>query len=86
VGVGICAVLAVMFVIGDYVFDVATAVRRPVLFTTYWLIIMALVAWLCYLAVRDIAHTRRMLAIWKAEHAAERSRMLRETDKPEAHA
>lgn len=59
-----------MFVVGDAVFDVATAVRRPILFTVYWLVVVALVAWLCTLAVHDISYTRKMIGIWKNEHRA----------------
>jgi hypothetical protein len=67
VGLVICIVLAVMFLVGDYVFDVATAVQRPIAFTMYWLVMMGLVGWLCFLAVRDVAYTRRMISVWKAE-------------------
>ena len=68
VGLGICVLLAVMFVVGDAVFDVATAVRRPILFTVYWLVVVVLVAWLCTLAAHDVSYTRKMIGVWKKEH------------------
>ena len=59
-----------MFVVGNYVFDVATAVRNPILFTTYWLVMMGLIGWLCFLAIRDVAYTRRMITTWKLHRDA----------------
>lgn len=58
VGAGICAVLAVMFVIGVYVVDVP---QRPAPYALYWLVMLGLVVWLFGLVVKDVAHTRRSL-------------------------
>ena len=61
-GAAICLVLAIMFVLGIYFVDMP---HRAGLFAIYWMIMLALVLWLCYLAIKDIVHTRRIIADWR---------------------
>ena len=56
VGAAICAVLAIMFVVGVYVVDVP---QRPTPYALYWLVMLVLVVWLLGLVIKDVAHTRR---------------------------
>jgi hypothetical protein len=65
-GAGICLVLGVMFVLGLYILDGKTPPRT---FLVYWLIIMAMLLWLCGLALRDIIHTRQVISAWRRGEA-----------------
>ncbi len=51
-----------MFVLGVYVVDVPDYPRA---YAAYWLVMMILVVWLCVLAIKDMLHTRRMIAEWR---------------------
>ena len=64
VGAAICILLAVMFVAGIYLLDED---RKPGAYVAYWLVMMALVLWLCLLVVRDLLYTRQVIARWKNE-------------------
>jgi quinol-cytochrome oxidoreductase complex cytochrome b subunit len=63
-GGGIAVVLAVMFVVGIYAVDIPD---RPVPYAIFWIIILGMVVWLCFLAVKDAVHTRRCYQRWKRE-------------------
>lgn len=66
-GAGIAVVMAVMFVAGVYVVDIPD---KPLPYAIYWIIMLALVVWMCLLAVQDALHTRRTLRRWRAERNA----------------
>ncbi len=61
-GAAICLLLSVVFVLGVYLLDEDT---RPGVYMVYWLVIMVLVVWLCWLAFADIMYTRRALLTLK---------------------
>jgi hypothetical protein len=63
-GAGIALVVAVMFVVGIYVVDIPD---RPVPYAIFWLIMLGMVVWLCYLAVKDALHTRRTFKTWRKQ-------------------
>ena len=66
-GAAICLVLAVMFVLGVYLVDVPD---RPRAYAAYWAVMLVLVMWLGSLAIKDILHTRRIIATWRdARHS-----------------
>lgn len=65
-GGGICVVLGVMFAVGVWLVDIP---ERPRPYAAFWLVMLVLVAWLCVLAVRDLAYTRRQQAARRAERA-----------------
>lgn len=65
VGAVVFLFVAVFFVIGMYVLDVK---GRPVIYLSYWAIIMGLVIWLCRLALRDLRYTRELVRRWRTEH------------------
>ena len=57
-GAAICLLLSVMFVLGVALVDIPD---NPRAYAAYWLVILVLVAWLCVLAVRDLALTRQLM-------------------------
>lgn len=70
-GAGIAMVVAVMFVVGIYVVDIPD---RPVPYAIFWLTMLGMVVWLCYLAVKDALHTRRIYKIWRKRQEEVESR------------
>lgn len=66
VGAAICLVVSVMFVIGVYVVDTPD---RPRAYAAFWVVIMALVLWLCGLAIKDLRFTQRKVSEWRAKKA-----------------
>lgn len=74
VGAMVFFFVAVFFAIGMYGLDVK---GRPVIYLSYWAIIMGLVVWLCRLALRDLRYTRELVRRWRAEHDPLRSRATR---------
>lgn len=57
-GAAICILVSIMFVLGINVFD---RVNAPRAFAWYWLTILVLLVWLCWLAFKDLLYTRHML-------------------------
>jgi len=64
IGAAICLLLAVMFVLGIHLLDQKAG---PRVFVFFWLIIMALLVWLCVLAIKDVLYTRNVIAGWKTD-------------------
>jgi len=58
VGAGICVVLGVMFPLGVYLLDEHPP---PKVYAGFWSVMMVLVLWLCVMALRDVAYTRRVM-------------------------
>jgi drug/metabolite transporter (DMT)-like permease len=73
-GAAICVLLAIMFVAGITLID---RPARPGLFIAFWLLILGLICWLCVLAIKDVLHTRKMVADWRARR---RENLLNEQD------
>lgn len=65
-GGGICVLLGVMFVFGVYLVDIP---EKPRPYAAYWLVMLGLVVWLCVLALRDIAYTKRQYAARRTDRA-----------------
>lgn len=63
-GAAVCVVVSIMFVLGIWFID---DLRSPRAFAAFWLVLSFLVLWLCGLAAKDILHTRRVVAKWRAE-------------------
>lgn len=64
VGAAICLLVSVMYVIGIYAVDIP---ERPVPYAIYWLIMIALLFWLFFLAVRDMMYTRKLMKAWRED-------------------
>lgn len=71
-GAGIAAVVAVMFAVGAYLVDIPD---RPGPYAVYWIVLMGMVVWLGFLAVKDVRHTRRVVRKWRAEERERRQRV-----------
>lgn len=63
-GAGICLLVSVMYVIGIYVVDIPD---RPVPYAIYWLILLGLLFWLFFLAIRDMMYTRKLMKVWRQD-------------------
>ncbi len=70
VGAGICILLGVMFPLGAYLLDDHP---RPKVYASYWSVMMVLVLWLCALALRDVAHKRKVIRLRRRRSAAANS-------------
>jgi hypothetical protein len=55
--------------------------RFPSLYVFYWYAVMALVAWLCALAVADVVASRAHLARLRREHLVAQARLAAEVDR-----
>jgi len=77
-GAAICVVLAIMFVAGITLID---RPARPGMFIAFWLLILGLICWLCVLAIKDLLHTRKMVADWRARR---RETVFQGDDRPNA--
>lgn len=62
-GAAICLLISIMFVAGLYALNRDTPGK---VFFAYWLILALLLMWLCALAVKDMAYTRKVLAAYRA--------------------
>ncbi len=58
-GAVICLLLSIMFVVGAHGIDVPDHWRS---YAAFWILMLILLLWLCGLALRDLWHTRRLLA------------------------
>ena len=63
IGAAICLLVSVMFVVGVYTEDTPD---RPRAYAAFWVVIMALVLWLCGLALKDLRYTQKKIAQWRA--------------------
>ena len=62
-GAAICFVVSIMFALGVLLVDIPD---HPRSYAAYWAVIMLLVLWLCGLAIKDLRHTRDVVARWRA--------------------
>ncbi len=62
-GAAICLLISITFVAGLYGLNRDTP---PKVFYAYWLILALLLLWLCGLALKDMAYTRKVLAAYRA--------------------
>lgn len=58
-GAVLCVLLSIMFVVGAHAIDVPDRWRS---YAAFWILMLILLLWLCGLALRDLWHTRRLLA------------------------
>ena len=64
VGAAICLLVSIMFVLGVYLVDIPD---HPRTYAAFWAVLMGLVVWLCFLGLRDVRHTRKVIRRRRAE-------------------
>lgn len=65
-GAAIFLLVSIMFVLGVALVDIPD---HPRAYASYWAVLLALVVWLCGLAIKDVRYTHQQLARWHKSRA-----------------